>query len=159
MKNLIIIPLLCLSITGFAQTDTSVVRFRNAPPVHPTKSYSHSVEIDLGNAKMVIISGQVAFDKQGNLIGKDDLSKQTEQVFINIKNIIEDAGGTMDNLVKMGVYMIDVSQIQLFRDVRDKFISRQKPTSTLVQVSKLAREDLLIEIEATAVIPKIERKK
>lgn len=104
---------------------------------------------------MLIISGQVALNKQGDLVGKNDLAKQTEQIFTNIKNILEDAGGNMDNLIKTSIYLTDVDKIQIFRDVRDKFINlKYPPTSTLVQVSKLFRDDILIEIEATAIIPK-----
>ena len=105
---------------------------------------------------MVIISGQVAQDNQGNLIGKGDLGKQTEQVFSNIKKIVTDLGGTMDNVVKTNIYLVDASQIQAFRETRNKFINlKNPPTSTLVQVSKLFSDDALIEIEATAIIPKM----
>ena len=104
---------------------------------------------------MIILSGQVPLDNKGELAGKQDLSRQTEQVFQNIKNIVSGLGGTMDNLVRIGIYMIDVSQIQVVRDVRNKFINtRNPPASTLVQVSRLFRDDILIEIEATAIIPK-----
>lgn len=82
------------------------------------------------------------------------MAKQTEQVFRDIKNCVANAGGTMDNIVKLSYFTLDVSQIQKVRDVRDKFINITKPpASTLVQVSKLFREDILIEIEATAIIP------
>ena len=137
-----------------SETNTSIVKFRNSTSVSPPKGYSHSVEIDLGNCRMIIISGQVPLDKQGNLVGKDDLAKQVEQVFVNIKNIIEESGGTMDNIVKTGIYMADLTQIQTFRDIRSKFINLQNPpTSTLVQIKSLFSDDWLIEIDATAIIP------
>jgi reactive intermediate/imine deaminase len=104
---------------------------------------------------MVIISGQVPLDNQSNLVGKGDFKKQTEQVFVNIKNIVIEAGGTMDHVVKLGIYLVDIAEIKTLRDVRNKFINlKNPPASTLVQVNKLFREDVLIEIEATAVIPK-----
>lgn len=138
-----------------SQNDTSIVKFNNLISVSTAIGYSHSVEIDLGNCKMIIISGQVPLDKQGNLVGKDDLAKQTEQVFLNIKNILEEVGGTMENVVKTGIYMVDLSQINTFRGIRNKFINHEKPpTSTLVQISKLFSDDWLIEIDATAIIPK-----
>lgn len=87
---------------------------------------------------MVIISGQVPVDKQGNLVGGNDLAKQAEQVFLNIKSILEEAGGTMDNVVKTGVYMTDLTQVETFRDIRNKFLSSEKPpASILVQVNAL----------------------
>lgn len=155
MKKIILFQFLFISTAAFSQTDTSIIKFINPSTVAAPKGYSHSVQVDLGNYKMLLISGQVALDRQGNLVGKGDLAKQTEQVFANIKSIVEEAGGTMDNLIKTGIYLIDVGQIQTFRDIRNKFINlKNPPTSTLVQVSKLFRDDLLIEIEATAIIPK-----
>lgn len=143
------------SITASSLTEAPIVKFQNATSVSTPKGYSHSAEIDLGNCKMIIISGQVPLDKQGTLIGKDDLAKQAEQVFLNIKSIVEEAGGTMDDIVKTGIYMIDITQVQTFRDIRNKFINIEKPpASTLVQVSKLFSDEWLIEIEATAIIPK-----
>lgn len=160
MKKIYCVFLLLISLPGFSQTDTSIVRFHNPTSVSMAKGYSHSVEIDLGNCKMVILSGQIALDNKGDLIGKDNLAEQTEQVFTNIKNIIAESGGTMDDVIKIGIYMIDITQIQTVRDVRNKFFNQQKPpASTLVQVSKLVRDDLLIEIEATVIIPKKSKKK
>ena len=151
MKAIVFLPAILLTITSIAQTK---VEFVNPPSVSTPHGYSQAAVIDLGNCRMVIISGQVALDAKGNLIGKDDLDKQTEQVFTNIKDIVEETGGTMDNIVKLGIFTTDVSKIQAVRNVRDKFINTQKPpASTLVQVSKLFRDDILIEIEATAIIP------
>lgn len=154
MKKLIILLFICSATHAFSQSST-LVKFRNPDKVVTPRGYTHAVEIDLGTSKMLLISGQVALDKDGNLVGKGDLAKQTEQVFTNIKTIVEDAGGNMNDLVKIGVFMLDASQLITFRDVRDRFINaKQRPASTLVQVSRLYRDDLLIEIEATAVIPK-----
>ncbi len=147
-------------MTGLSQANNSIVKYHHPTSVSMTKGYSHSVEIDLGNCKMVFISGQIALDNKGTLVGRDNLGEQTEQVFTNIKNIVAESGGTMDDVVKITIYMIDIAQVQAMRDVRDKFFNQQKPpTSTLVQVSKLVRDDLLIEIEATAIIIKKSKKK
>jgi len=154
LKKILVLPLLFFSVLAFSQTDTSVVKFLNPASVSAPRGYSHAVQIDLGTCKMIIISGQVGIDNKGNLIGKGDFGKQTEQAFQNIKSIVESAGGTMDNVVKLGFYILDVNNIQTMRTVRDKYINlKNPPTSTLVQVSKLFRDDILVEIEATAVIP------
>lgn len=146
---------LIISINSFSQADSAIVKFKNASSVWSTKGFSQAAVIDLGNSLMVIISGQVPLDKNGNLVGTGDLAKQTEQVFLNMKSVLADAGGAMDNLVKIGIYMTDVSQIQIFREVRNRFINAsQPPASTLAGVSKLFRDDVLIEVEAMAVIPK-----
>jgi 2-iminobutanoate/2-iminopropanoate deaminase len=146
--------LITLAMGTLAQTAQNV-QLINPSTVATPRGYSHAAVIDLGNCKMVILSGQVALDPKGNLVGANDIVKQTEQVFRNIKSIVEAAGGKMDHLVKLGYFITDVSQIQGIRTVRDQFINtKTPPASTLVQVSKLFREDMLIEIEATAVIPK-----
>jgi 2-iminobutanoate/2-iminopropanoate deaminase len=155
MKNSIFIALLFLSAAGLAQTKSSNVKFINPPSVSTPTGYSHAAIIDLGNCKMVMISGQVPIDSQGNLIGKGDFAKQAEQVFINLKNVVTEAGGTMDNLVKTMVYITDIAQIQTFRNIRNRYVnSRNPPAATLAQVNKLFRDDVLIEMEAVAVIPK-----
>lgn len=142
------------STLAFSQSDTSVVKFINPSTVSTPKGYSHAAEIDLGTCKMLIMSGQVAIDTKGNLIGKGDFGKQAEQVFQNIKNIAEDAGGNMNNIVKLGFYVLDVNQVPTLRLTRDKFVNiKTPPASTLVQVSKLFRDDILLEVEATAIIP------
>lgn len=131
------------------------VQLINPATVATPRGYSHAAIVDLGNCKMVIMSGQVALDPKGNLVGPNDIAKQTEQVFRNIKSIVEAAGGNMNHLVKLGYFTTDVSRIQELRTVRDQFVNvKTPPASTLVQINKLFREDVLIEIEATAIIPK-----
>lgn len=150
-----ILPLLLVLFIARSSFSQSPLKLVNPNAVATPKGYSHTAQIDLGNATMLLIAGQVPLDKQGNLVGKDDMSKQTEQVFTNIKNIIEEAGGNMNHLAKISIFIRDVSKIQTVRDVRDKFVNiKTPPASTLVEVSKLYRDDVLIEIEATAVIPK-----
>jgi enamine deaminase RidA (YjgF/YER057c/UK114 family) len=137
------------------KTDTSTVSFKNPSSVATPKGYSHAAIIDLGNCQMIVLSGQVPLDSNGNLVGQGNFEKQSEQVLLNIKNILAELGGTMDDIIRLGIYTTDVSQMQAFRDVRDKFINlKSPPTSTLVEVSKLFRGDVLIEVEATAIIPK-----
>lgn len=154
-KKCLLSVCLFLSTKSFSQTNAPTIAFRNPNTVSAPTGYSHVAEIDLGNCTMLLISGQVAIDAGGSLVGKNDLAKQTEQVFANIKKILTASGGTMDHLVKTGIFIKDASQIQLFREVRNKFINaKNPPASTLVEVSRLFRDDLLIEIEATAIIPK-----
>jgi len=153
MKKHLYLFLLFISSAGFAQT--SDIAFINPSSVSTPKGYSQAVTVDLGKSTMLILSGQVALDKSGQLVGKDDISAQIQQVFTNIKNIVEAAGGSMNDVVKLNYYITDVSQVQVLRSIRDKFVNTtHPPASTLVQVSKLFRDDILIEIEATAVIPK-----
>jgi 2-iminobutanoate/2-iminopropanoate deaminase len=134
-----------------AQKNASIVKFSNPSPA----GYSQSVEIDLGKVKLLTISGQVPLDNQGNLVGKGNLALQLEQTFQNIKTMVENAGGTMQDVVKLSYFLKDISQIQLVREVRNRFINVQNPpASTAVEVSGLFRDDILVEIEATAVVPR-----
>ncbi|MBD1367058.1 RidA family protein [Mucilaginibacter sp. ZT4R22] len=154
MKRFLPLIILFVSTACFAQ-QKSPVTFVNPPGVVTPKGYSQLVVIDMGTSKMLILSGQVGLDKDGALIGKGDVAKQIEQTFANIKAIVESQGGTMGDIVKLNFYLLDVANIQTLRNIRDKFINaNHPPASTLVQVSKLFREDILVEIEATAVIPK-----
>jgi 2-iminobutanoate/2-iminopropanoate deaminase len=137
------------------KTDTSIVNFKNPGSVATPKGYSHAAIIDLGSCQMIVLSGQVPLDNNGNLVGQGNFEKQSEQVLLNIKNILSELGAAMEDIIRLGIYTTDISQMQAFRDVRDKFINlKTPPTSTLVQVSKLFRGDVLIEVEATAIIPK-----
>ncbi|QNK63653.1 RidA family protein [Pedobacter sp. PAMC26386] len=155
MNKLICLIFLGVSSSSVAQEVSKPVKFFNPATVSTAKGYNQAVEIDLGSSKMIMLSGQVPLNEEGELVGNNDLSKQTEQVFVNIKHILEEAGGSMNDLVKLNYYLTNVSEIKLLREVRDKFINiKTPPTSTLVEVNKLFRADILIEIEATAVIPK-----
>jgi len=128
---------------------------KNPPTVSKPTGYSHAAEIDLGKIKMLIISGQVALDVEGKVVGENNFEQQTEQVFKNIKAIVENSGGTMNDLIKITIYVKDVSNIVKFREIRNKYINvSNPPASTLVEITNLARDEFLVEVEATAVIPK-----
>ncbi|WP_266167980.1 RidA family protein [Dyella subtropica] len=115
--------------------------------------YTHVVEVP-NTGRTLYLSGQIALDAQGKLIGAGDFAKQADQVFANIKTALEASGASFDNVVKLNMYVTDMSQLQALRTARDKYINtRHPPASTLVEVSKLAREGLLLEIEAVAVVP------
>ncbi len=128
-----------------------MVKFLDVTPF----GYSQFVEVDLGNVKMILISGQLSIDEKGNSIHPDDFQKQVEQIYLNIEKILQKAGGTFHNVVKLNHYLIHISQLSEIKKIRDKFINtNQPPASTSIEVSKLFREDLLIEVEVTAIIPK-----
>ncbi len=153
MKKIFLLTLMLITLASFAQTDSNILRLINPPALNPPKGYSHMAVINLGTCKMLIMSGQVGIDGKGHLAG-NDVAKQTEQTFLNIVALVESEGGSISNVVKLSYFMLDVEQIQTVRAVRDKYINIQTPpASTLVQVSKLFRPDILIEIEATAIIP------
>jgi reactive intermediate/imine deaminase len=128
------------------------IRFINPSTLSATPGYTHVVEITHG--RTIFISGQVALDPSGEIVGQHDFRAQTQQVFENLKAALEAVGADFTRVVKLNMYVVDISQVQTLREVRDRYVNTQNPpASTLVEVRKLAREDFLIEIEAVAHLP------
>jgi enamine deaminase RidA (YjgF/YER057c/UK114 family) len=119
----------------------------------PAPGYSQIVQVTGGTT--IYIAGQVAWDREGNLVGKDDFEKQARQVFTNLVTALAEAGATPTDLVKVGIYVVDhdVDKLSIVRGVRDEiFDVDPPPASTLLGVQRLAVPDLLIEVDAIAVI-------
>jgi reactive intermediate/imine deaminase len=100
----------------------------------------------------IYVAGQLPYDGEGNLIGHGDIKAQTRRVFENIKKIVEAGGGTMDDVVKLTVFVTDVRYREAYGEVRTEFFGPNPPASTLVQISNLAVPGALIEIEAVAAL-------
>jgi len=123
--------------------------FSNPPGLSTPRGYTHVVDVPAG--RTLYIAGQVAFDAEGKVVGKGDVRAQTEQVFRNLKIALESAGATFADVVKLNWYVKDMSQLVVYRDVREQYFGTgPRPASTLVEVKGLALEDLLIEVEAIA---------
>ena len=122
----------------------------------PTAGYSQVAEVTDG--KVVYIAGQVALDKNGNLVGKDDFRAQVQQVFENLKGAVEASGGDFSDVVKLNYYCaasVDPGQIVAVREIRDQYVNTASPpTSAFVFVQRLVRPEWLIEVEAVAVVKK-----
>ena len=119
--------------------------------VHRPMGYSHAARVHRG--ELLFVAGQVALDPSGGLVGKGDFRAQAKQVFENLKTVVESAGGSFRDIVKLNVYVVDVSRLAEYREVRDPYIDVQHPpASTLVQVAALFRPDFLIEVEAVAIL-------
>jgi 2-iminobutanoate/2-iminopropanoate deaminase len=143
------------SASAKATSALATVKLENPSGLPPTNGYSHAATIDLGNNIMVIMSGQVALDSAGKLVGAGDIEKQTRQVFGNIASIVKHYGGEMKHVIKLNYFIMNPEDIPGLRKVRNEFINiAAPPASTLVVVKQLFTQALLIEIEATAVIPK-----
>jgi len=117
-----------------------------APPPEP---YSHSIRC----GDTLYIAGQVAFDEQNNTVGIGDPRRQAEQVWHNIRLAVEAAGGTLADVVKITVFLKDVRHAPAEISVREQlFEPGRYPICTLVQVANLGLPDLLMEVDAIAVL-------
>ncbi|MEK9683794.1 MAG: RidA family protein [Rhodospirillaceae bacterium] len=114
------------------------------------KYYSNAVKSEAG--PLLWISGQVALDKDGKLVGKGDLRQQAVQVLENIKAILSDSGATMDDIVKVTVYVTDIGAFNEIADIREQYFPSDGPSSVICEVSALAWPEFMIEIEAVAVV-------
>ena len=100
------------------------------------------------------ISGQVAIDAQGKTVGAGDPVAQARQAFENIKELVEAAGGTMDDIVFLMIYVTDIRHYFTFGELRKEYFKPPYPACTAIGVTGLAQEDWCVEIEATAYLGK-----
>jgi enamine deaminase RidA (YjgF/YER057c/UK114 family) len=120
--------------------------------MHKPKGYSHVV--DTRGQRTIYLSGQVAINAADEFVGIDDLEAQAVQIFENLKSALAAVGATFDHVVKLTYYYLDITQIQVVRDVRNRYINvNQPPASAALEVTRLYRPECLLEIEAIAVIP------
>lgn len=131
---------------------SGIARFNNPATIARPNGYSHVADVSGG--RTIYIAGQVALDRQGNLVGPGDFRAQAQQVFENLRLALEASGASFKDVVKLNNYVTDMSQLPAFRDVRDRFVNTTAPpASTTVEVRKLYRDDVLLEVEAIAVVP------
>lgn len=117
--------------------------------LHRPFGYAHAIQID----KTLYISGQIPLDMAMNVVGKNDMAAQTEQVYANLRKVLEDAGGTMRNIVMLNIYCTDIESFdKQTRGLRKKYFGEYYPAITAVEVKRLYRPDFMIEVEAVAVL-------
>ncbi|MFB4310227.1 RidA family protein [Actinomadura sp. GTD37] len=129
------------------------IRRIDAPGLAPGPGYSHVISVDVPG-RLVVVSGQIALDGAGNLVGPGDLEAQTRQVFGNLEAALTAAGAGWEHVVRLGYFLRDASGVGVVRAVRAEFVpAGVSPAASLIEVSRLVRDDLLIEVEALAVVP------
>jgi reactive intermediate/imine deaminase len=119
----------------------------------PMGTYSQAVRVETGDAVWIHVSGQIAIDREGDLVGPGDLRAQTRQVFENLKAILEANGATFGDAVKIGTYLTTLDDLAAMREIRSEYLTSDPPASTAVQVVALVVPDALIEIDLVAVMP------
>jgi enamine deaminase RidA (YjgF/YER057c/UK114 family) len=111
--------------------------------------YSHVVVVE--TQKLIFISGQLARDQTGAIVGPRDMRAQVRQVGENLRKGLEAAGATLADLVKTTTFVTDIEEFFRHVDVRADYLGVSLPASTTVEVRRLAHPDLMVEIEAVAV--------
>jgi reactive intermediate/imine deaminase len=125
-------------------------RFLSPESLPPPAGYTHVVDAPAG--RIVYISGQVPLDAGGELVGAGDLGAQVRQVFENLSRALEAAGASWTDVVKLNYFVRDVSRLESVRAIRNEYVDTERPpASTLVEVSGLFHDDVLIEIDAVAI--------
>ena len=118
---------------------------------HVMAAYSPGISYDFGNAEMIFVTGQIAKDEAGNVIGVNDIAKQTEFVFEKIKAILAVADATLEDLVKVVIYITDMDKYKIASEIRNRYLATSKPVSTLVEINRTVSEGCEIEIDAIAI--------
>jgi 2-iminobutanoate/2-iminopropanoate deaminase len=113
-------------------------------------AFSAGIEAPIG--RTVYVSGMVSMDAEGNVVGDGDIGAQTEQVLQNVRTALLEVGGDLSDIVKVTVFITDMTLYDSIHEVRRRHFSPPYPASSMVEVSALIDPRLLIEIEAVAVI-------
>lgn len=116
----------------------------------PVSNYQVATRQESG--RLVYISGQVAWDAAGNIVGQGDIVAQARRVFTNLRQVLEDAGGGFDSLLKITTYVTDIDNYPAVIDVRREFFPHELPASTLIVVESLFDREWLLEVEGVAAI-------
>ncbi|MFD3377658.1 MULTISPECIES: RidA family protein [unclassified Streptomyces] len=119
--------------------------------VAPAAAYTHVV---MGTGRFVAVSGQLALDEDGKLVGEGDPAAQARQVFENLRRCLASAGAGFDDVVKLTFFVTDMAYMPAVRAARDEHISPGRlPAASAVQVAALVGPEFLMEIEAFALLP------
>jgi reactive intermediate/imine deaminase len=111
----------------------------------PAGHYSHGI---ITTGRLLFVAGQVALDEEGNLVGGEDAAAQARQVLINLRNVVEEAGGQMANVARTTLYLTRLEDRGPVAEVRTEFFPSPAPANTLLVVSSLAAPEYLVEIDA-----------
>src|SRR5437588_8878544 len=114
-------------------------------------AYSHVVTVT-GPGKTIYVAGQLARDEAGNIVGAGDMRAQLEQTFKNLDLCLKAAGASWSDVVKTNTYVTDYEAFSKCSDVRMRYIGVADPTSTTIQISRLAQPEGMVEIELIAVV-------
>jgi 2-iminobutanoate/2-iminopropanoate deaminase len=113
--------------------------------------FSQAWRVD-GASAVVFISGQAPISADGQFVGEDDFDAQARQVFQNLVAVVDEAGATLESVVKLTVFLTDIQTLPEYTRIKGEFFRGEQPASTAVEVAALARPEMLVEVEALAVL-------
>lgn len=116
----------------------------------PTKAYSQGVLVPCGNSNILFVTGQLPQDIDGNIIHVGSVEEQTRLVFQRILAILQEASMSFDDVVKLQIFVKDISYAKTVSAVRDELFVNSKPASTLVEVSGFVKDGCCLEIDVVA---------
>lgn len=119
----------------------------------PVAAYKMATRYESG--RLLFLSMQSAYDSDGILVGRGDIRAQTRQVYENIGRILQDAGGDLTDLVKITTYLTRMDDFPASKEARDAYIPGEAPAATLLEVPRFCDPDLLIQVEAVAVVDEV----
>ena len=130
------------------------VNFVFAPSGVPIPKGPYSQAVSVSNRRLMFVSGQVPEDENGNLVGLGDLEAQARQVFENLRRVLAAEKGTLADIVKIGVFLVDAgaASYEILSRVRRELFGERYPASTMVEVKRLVSPEWLIEVEAWAAL-------
>jgi reactive intermediate/imine deaminase len=129
-------------------SDINAHRIRTDPD--PYEAFKIAQAYRVGN--LIFVSGQAAIDMEGNLVGAGDFDTQAAQVFANLKAVLVAGGSSMAQIVKVNIYLTDMANFPKIVELREAHFTAPYPADTICEVSSLALPELMIEIEATALV-------
>jgi enamine deaminase RidA (YjgF/YER057c/UK114 family) len=134
-----------------AQTGPDI-RFVNPEALGPSRGYTYLVDVNRPG-RMLYLAGQLGTDTTGKVVSAD-FRAQATQAYENIKTALASVGAKFEDVIKMNVYLTDIrAQLPIHREVRDQYVNKAAPpASTTIEISRLAREGGLIEVEVVAAL-------
>ena len=122
--------------------------YSTSAPWEPIIGYSRAVKI----GDRIVVTGTTATDGDGNIVGVGDPARQTRQTLENIKNVLERAGATLRDVIRTRMYVTNIDDWEAVGRVHGEYFKDVMPATTMVEVSRLIHPDMLVEIEAEAVV-------
>ena len=116
----------------------------------PVGHYKMATRMEGG--RLLYIAGQVARDADGEVLGKGDIRAQARQVFQNVRNVLQAAGGDLGDLLKITTYITNLDDFSAVAEIRSSFFPGPLPASTLIVDKSLAQPELLLEVEGMAAL-------